>query len=225
MSYESILESNEKSKFLAKIVAHLMGDGCVTDRYLRYNNKDIVLLRNFKNYFQKVFGRTHFIEGHVNSGTNFIQVQNKESIHFLKNLIKDYRSSSLYLPKFVNNIELKKEFLKAFYDDEGCVNLRIFKKTNEIKRNLTLSSNSLDLIHEIKQILQNDFNIKSNKIYKYTKMRETKTYTNYVLSITGRDNFIKFRDKINFNHPDKNKRLDKMISSYLRIAKLKNGNK
>ena len=46
----------------------------------------------------------------------------------------------------------KKEFLKAIYDDGGCVALRTFKKTNEIKRNLTLSSNSLIFIKEIKNI-------------------------------------------------------------------------
>jgi hypothetical protein len=116
----------------------------------------------------------------------------------------------------INNRPLKKEFLVAFYDDEGCVSLRIFKKTSEIKRNLTLSTNSKVLIEEIKKILEKDFQIKSNKIYKYVKKGKNKDFINYVLSITGKENFEKFREEIGFSHPRKITRLNEMIDSYIR---------
>ena len=123
--------------------------------------------------------------------------------------------------KFSNiyNIELKSEFLNVLYDDEGCVALRTFKKTNEIKRNLTLSSNSLRLMEDIKNILEEDFNIKSNKLYKYIKTKDNKIFTNYVLSITGKYNFEEFRDKIGFYHPTKVDKLNLMIDSYIRPPK------
>ncbi len=38
MKYEEILIDLNKSKILAKIVAHLMGDGCVTNKYFAYYN-------------------------------------------------------------------------------------------------------------------------------------------------------------------------------------------
>jgi len=96
------------------------------------------------------------------------------------------------------------------------VGLRIFRKTNEIKRNLTLSSNSLNLIKQIKKILETEFGVISNKIIKYTKEKDGKLFTNYVLSITGKENFIKFREHIGFTHPDKIIRLSLMINSYKR---------
>ena len=116
----------------------------------------------------------------------------------------------------MNHKDLKIEFFRAFYDDEGCVALRTFKKTNEIKRNLTLSSNSLRLVEEMKEVLQKEFDIKSNKISKYVKKVGDKEYVNYVLSITGKENFIKFRREICFTHPDKIRKLDLLIDSYIR---------
>lgn len=216
MTHFEIFQNLERSKKLAKIVAHLMADGCVTNRYLRYCNKNKTLLQNFKRNFESLFQNTHFIEGTTNSKTNFVQVQNKEIISFLREILSDFRSSNLQFPKFIDNLLLKKEFLIAFYDDEGCVSLRIFKKTKEIKRNLTLSSNSEILIRKIKEILEKDFLIKSNKLYKYVKKRGGKTFTNYVLSITGKENFEKFREKIGFSHPEKIIRLNEMINSYIR---------
>ena len=216
MDFIEILSDLEKSKILARIVAHLMGDGCVTERYFAYYNMNDLLLENFEKDTLSLFRDIHIIRGKVNSGTQLVQVQNKPILNFLRSLIKDYRSHYLHIPKFIDKKELQKEFLGAFYDDEGCVALRIFKKTNEIKRNITLSSNSLTLLEEIKKILQENFNIKSNKISKYTKKVGNKEFVNYVLSITGKENFIKFREEINFIHPLKKEKLEIMINSYIR---------
>lgn len=201
---------------LARVIAHLMGDGNVSERYLRYNNKNKTLLENFKIHMSNLFQNLHFIEGKVNSGTSFIQIQNKQILDYFKTLVNGFRSSLLEIPSFINSMELKSEFIGAIFDDEGCVALRIFSKTNEIKRNLTISSNSLKFLEQIKDILEKDFKIRSNKIIKYTKKFEEREFTNYVLSITGKENFEKFREKIRITHPDKIKKLDEMINSYIR---------
>lgn len=145
-------------------------------------------------------------------------VQNKALHSFFKSLFPDYRSSAIHIPSFINNREELVEFLKAIYDDEGSVVLRVFKKTNEIKRNLTLSSNSLRLIEEVKIILAQDFKISSNKVGINIKIKGEKKFTNYVLSITGKSNFEKFREHIGFYHPDKINRLNLMINSYIRLS-------
>ena len=134
----------------------------------------------------------------------------------LKSLLEDYRSFALIVPSFIDNKAKQREFLRALYDDEGCVALRIFRKTGEIKRNLTLSSNSLKFIEEIKIILERSFSIQSNKISRYVKKWNNKEFVNYVLSITGKDNFEKFQEHIGFTHPDKTKKLYSMIHSYKR---------
>lgn len=201
---------------LARVVGNLMGDGNVSKKYLRYNNKNYFLLNNFKRNFLFLYPETHFIYGAVNSGTSFVQVQNKKIIGFLLNLCGDFRSQNLKFPKFLTSKEMKKEFISAIFDDEGCVALRIFKKTNEIKRNLEIASKSKSFLMEIKEILEKDFNIKCNKIISFHRTLNKKEFTTYKLSITGKENFIKFKDSINFYHPDKKNRLNLMISSYIR---------
>lgn len=216
MDYSDIFKNKEKLKVLSRIVAHLMGDGCVTNKYFAYYNKNECLLNNFEKDVHTLFEKIHITKGKTNSGTRFLMISNKSIINFLKSLISDYRSFSLYTPKFISNKNLQKEFLCALYDDEGCVALRIFRKTNEIKRNLTLSSNSLRLIEEIKEILTNNFEIISNKISKCVKNKDSREFVNYVLSITGKENFIKFKEEIGFTHPDKIRKLNLMIHSYIR---------
>jgi hypothetical protein len=213
---KEILRDEEKLKVLARVVSHLMGDGCVSKRYFAYYNKNQVLLENFKRDVKKIFGEIHFITGKVNSGTSFYMIQNKEALSFLKSLIEDYRSFSLHIPEFIKTKELKKEFLKAIFDDEGCVALRVFAKTGEIKRNITLCAKSEFFLSQIKDILERDFMIKCNKLTKYIKKVNNKEFLYWVLSITGKDNFVKFKENINFYHPDKKNKLDLMISSYVR---------
>lgn len=210
--YEKIIGNLEKSKALARIVAHLMGDGCVTPRY--FENQE--LINGYEKDILGLFKGVHIIRGKMNSGVKIIQIQNKKVNLFLRSLLGDFRSFSLEIPKFINSKELQKEFLSSFYDDEGCVALRVFKKTGEIKRNITLSSNSLKLLEEIKEILKESFQIETNNITKYEKRAGNKTFTNYVLGITGKENFIKFKEEINFFQPGKRERLDTLIDSYIR---------
>ena len=216
MLKEEIFNDKEKLKILSRVVAHYLGDGCVTNKYAAYFNKNDALLNNFERDITTLFARIHLTKGKYNSGTKLIQIQNKEIIQFLKELVSDYRSYALRLPNFVNNKELQKEFLRAIYDDEGCVALRVFKKTNEIKRNLTLASKSQKFIEEIKDLLEKSFNIQSNKINRYDKVVEKKIFTIRTLSITGKKNFERFREEIDFYHPVKRERLDAMTSSYIR---------
>ena len=201
---------------LARIVSHLMGDGCVTKRYLRYNNKNKTLIDNFKRCFLILSPSVHFIEGKVSSGTSFAQIQNKEIINFLLTICPDFRSQYLEFPKFFDSYETKKEFISTIFDDEGCVSLRVFKKTGEIKRNLEIASKSRKMLRDIKEILEKDFMIKCNKLISFKRKLNNTEFTTWKLSITGKENFIKFKDKINFLHPEKKIRLDLMINSYIR---------
>ena len=211
-----MLLDNQKAKHLVKVIAHLMGDGCVSKKYFAYYNTNNFLLEDFKKSINYLFGDIHFITGKVNSGTPFVMVQNKTLFQFLTSIVPDYRSFALKIPHFINTPNLKKEFLSALFDDEGCASLRIFKKTGELKRDITIASKSRQLISEIKEILLQDFAIYSNKINRYVQLKGCKEFEIYKLTITGKENFIKFRDKINFNTPIKQERVDKIISSYIR---------
>jgi len=214
---EEIFNDGEKFKGLIRIIAHLMGDGCVSKKYFAYYNKNDTLLENFEKDVQFVFGDIHFIKGTMKHGVSYVMVQNKPIFDFLKSIVEDYRSFTLKVPEFVNTKELQKEFLSALYDDEGSAPLRIFKETNEIKRNVSLSSNSLIMIEQIKNILLKTFGINPNKISKNTRLRNSKIFTNYVLNITGKENLEKFREQIGFKHPEKSAKLNLMLNSYIRL--------
>jgi hypothetical protein len=199
------------SKNFARCLAKISGDGYLYYRYIRYTNKCPALINEFKDDILKEFGNIPITKGITNTGTPFVQIHGKKIIGKFLDHIPDFRSDYIFIPQSIKeaDIEVKKEFLRAFYDDEGCPSLRIFNKTKEWKRTLTLGSNSKRILEEIKDMLLSDFDIKSNNIIVLDKNKG-----GFVLGISGKDNFVKFRNKIGFKHPKKTKRLNLIIKSY-----------
>ncbi len=205
------------SKEMARCLAKVSGDGCLCPKYLGYTNKCKELLKEFKQDITKEFGQVHFGEGKVNSGTNFIYIYKRFIIREFLKYLNDFRSSTIFIPNKIKNANksIQREYLRALYDDEGSVALRIFKKTKEWKRGITISSNSFRLIKEIKELLKK-FNITSNKIIKNSPNDNC-----YILAISGKENILKFKENINFKHPTKFKRLNLMIKTFTVTSKHK----
>lgn len=203
------------SESFARCIAKISGDGNLGCYYIRYNNKCPDLLEEFKRDVSKEFGKNiHFTEGISNSGTHFVQVTRKFVVNRFLDQLSDFRSFSIYIPSGIkkSKLNIKKEYLRALYDDEGSAILRLNKKTKEWKRNVTLCSNSVRLLSEVKFLLLKEFNISSNKIIR-NNANNPKDQC-YVLSITGKDNLSEFKKNIGFLHPYKTRRLNLIIKSY-----------
>ena len=195
----------------ARCLAKISGDGYLSKKYVRYSNTCSVLIEEFVKDMEQEFSFVHFTKGTTNTGTPFVQFSNKAITEQFLNHLPDFHSSAIYIPESVKKVgkHVKREYIRAFYDDEGCAALRIFGKTKEWKRNITLTSNSLQMLEEIKSVFLIDFSIACNKI-----IRNKKQDRAYVLGISGKENITKFYREIGFIHPKKKELLDIMLKSY-----------
>lgn len=199
---------------MARCVAKISGDGYLYHRYIRYSNQCKELLDEFESDVIKEFGLINITKGISNSGTPFVQIHGKKIITSFLSYLDDYRSFYIFIPEKImnSNLEVKKEFIRAFYDDEGSPSLRLSLKYMEWKRSISLCSNSYRILEEVKDILFNDFHIFSNKIIR--NKPDSNEDKSYLLFITGRENITTFRDKIGFLHPIKKRKIDLIIASY-----------
>ena len=208
------------SEHRTRIIAKISGDGHLGKRQIMYFNTCPVLINEFKTDIKKEFGEVRMSEGQMNSGTPYVAVYGKEIVKILTDILPCYKSSSIIIPKSIIQADenIIKTYIRTFYDDEGCSCLRLNRNTNEWKRNITLSSNSKPILLQIKKILET-FGMKTNKIIK--NHNSSKRDKSFLLSITGKENFIKFQKKINFKHPRKIKMLNLIIESYNATSKNK----
>jgi intein/homing endonuclease len=208
------------SMSMARIIAKISGDGNLSKSQIMYFNTCPTLIKEFKDDIKNEFGTVKMSEGIMSSKTPYVAVFGKKIVNILTEYLSSYNSSKIMIPEEVicSKEEIVKEYVRVFYDDEGCACLRLNKKTEEWKRNITLASNSHKILEQIKEILTK-FGINSNRIM---ENNGNSTYDNsFVLSITGKDNFLKFQQNIGFKHPRKIEMLKLIVKSYDATSKNK----
>ncbi|MFH0701045.1 MAG: LAGLIDADG family homing endonuclease [Candidatus Woesearchaeota archaeon] len=188
---------------LAAIHGYLCGDGYViknpnTQKHKYYmiglRNTNMVLLKDFQNKFEKMFGIKPIItnEGRCKTG-------NKE---IYQKLTKDYSfySYEWKLPKLSKkNLSY---WLRAFFDCESWVENQP-RKSRLIGLDCCNQSGIISIQKELKR-----FNINS-------AVTKKKNRTIWSLKICGKENLQKFKEQINFNHPSKREKLIQAINSYV----------
>ena len=192
----------------AEILGHICGDGTISRSNprkgidLKYVNSEPALIDSFQDLVRNVFGD---IEPNIirRNGIGYtrenyvLQYPSIVSLFILN--VFDYKTDiDMELSSFISNTNLsaKARFLRAFFDDESCVQV----KSKKILFGLKPVKPVLDVIK-----LLNEFNIRTGSIHKSTNGIYNK------FEIGDQYSILKFKMFIGFKHPEKMKKLDKII--------------
>lgn len=159
------------------LVAHIMFDGAIRTSGILYHNRSEALLKNFRDKMNEV---CFFLPKRYNdrSGVSRVAYHNVELVPFFKNKVRILGREITGLPK-----EFKRQFLKAFFDDEGSIDFRPALHIRRV-RGYQHYKRRLLLIQE----LLADFKISS-----YVDSRF------FEIIISGKNNLETFKNEIDFS--------------------------
>lgn len=212
----NFLKNTELTPAFARIHAHISGDGYIQktkskrskkellehprinitrDRYyVRYVNMEKISVKQFIKDVKEVFNRKV-----VKLRKHEYEVCGK----WIYNILKEngaLKSDEWFIPHIIMNSNqiVKKEWLKAFFDDEGHVSrsaiyLKIVNKKG---------------IMQVKKLLE-EFKIKT-RLYKPIIPQNPNYSISYRIGILG-ENIVKFSKYINFSYPKKKKQLSILV--------------
>jgi len=192
---------------LIYLVAHFMFDGEITSHSCIYNNRNEALIDGVRSTMKKVFNLKPCTYLNKETGVHRI------SYHYVELAIYIEKKSKELL-RYIRKANKKENiiFLKAFFDDEGCIGLWGRKKL------VRGYQKDLKILQLVKKLLK-DFTIESKIDKKYKE-----------IVISRKKNLVKFQNVINFSkgiyiNPnrknsiwkrklEKREILDKLICSY-----------
>lgn len=162
---------------LALLVAHLSFDGGLRHGIVEYNNRSEALIERVELLMCKLY--EHKPKRLLNAKTGVIRTSyyNVPLALYLKE-----KSKELFCKIKSCDLELKREFLRAFFDDEGCMD---FKPAKNKKRVRGYQKNT-EILYLVQELLK-DIGIDSRV-----------TLPNEVV-ISGKSNLEKFQQEINFS--------------------------
>tara|TARA_Y100000310_G_scaffold29928_1_gene28439 strand:+ start:110 stop:724 length:615 start_codon:yes stop_codon:yes gene_type:complete len=190
------------TKEKARIIAHLIGDGAHLktnhDYVLKYEVRDEDSLKQFNDDLIEVYGLKPSWEVNTSGITgepiDFVRLRSKlayeDLLEYATYFSKDWK---LKKPMFKANKKIKKEFLRALYDDEGSV---------KSKYQIALYSINENGLRQIKDMLE-EFNISSVIYFGFGQRRNV-----FGLIVTD---FKLFNKKIGFSLKRKQEKLEKFV--------------
>ena len=206
---------------LTSLIGHIIGDGGFGKKndtfIIHYTNKSKVLSDSFKKDVIEVFGDTHIYE-YIDKRKNAYRIQLPNIVGIILQKFCGYQSGDFkHVPEWVisSDIECKKAFIRALFDDEGTVGVGAANGSGKF---LSIGMINRGVIKTLKEMLK-DFGISANKV----SIRKTpKGKDCFYLTITGKHDLEKFNEFIGFENPEKKTRLNQIIGSY-RIDSYKRG--
>ncbi|UCD21028.1 MAG: hypothetical protein JSW08_00570 [archaeon] len=191
-------------KNLTSIHAYICADGYVIKnpknqkhKYYKigFRNKNPVLLKDFQNKFEKVFGsKPRLIKGQR------CEIGSKKIYELLTKEFGSFYSKEWRILEMDN--DLLPFWLRSFFDCESWVYIQSHKN-----RQIGLDSVNESGINQIRRCLM--------KLGIKTKKQIKKEGRIFRLLILGKENIFRFKDKIGFLHPEKSQKLNEAIKDYV----------
>ena len=159
------------------LVAHLLFDGEIRYTVCGYSNRSILLVKRVEKLMRKVYNFDPSRRNNPQTGVSNLSYHNVALAAYFKKKSKELLAEIRNFP-----IGFKLEFLRAFFDDEGCMDFRPKDSTRRVRgyqKNTTI-------LHLVQELLAN-FGIESH----VKKPNE--------VVIIGKENLKKFHKEINFS--------------------------
>ena len=210
--------ANEKK---ARLVGHAFGDGNIHRRkfYFIYTNSNQQLHRFISQIIYTEFGNSKTVKRKSGKGIPQLQFSAKigREIAKLGGVIGSKIHQPIKVPEWIKNgnEKIKANFLAAIFDDEGyfrdtkgCKQIVLkFSKIHELEKNLN------EFLEEIRQmLLELDIKVSEIKNDQVKQNKRGEIVISKRIWITGKDNFLKFKEKIPIIHPEKVKKLSRLCS-------------
>jgi len=203
------LTEHEIDIFKSRLCGFLAADGSViirkeagTNRFhydVQFYPDHYTLVKLYEEAFKAVYGKELNIKQKHNFF--FVRASSKFAAQNLASLA-NFNSKNWTIPKFLKTKELKKVWLKAYFDCDGYV----------CKNYVQVQSVNKTGLEKMKKVLY-EFGIKS-KIYSYRR-QQTAWSTNYLLNIPRKNEMLKFMLEIGFDHPLKCAKLKEFTNLFL----------
>ena len=177
VSVRSFKAFNTWSPDTVLLVAHLIFDGELKNRTCGYINRSTALVLRVESLLAPIYNFEPKRHHDTISGVYKIRYYNVALKNYLEDKAKELKKIIDTLP-----LECQREFLRAFFDDEGCMDYRPSRNVRQIRG----YQKDRDVLNIIQKLLHN-FGIEA-------KVKEP----NEVV-IVGRENLKKFRKEINFS--------------------------
>lgn len=162
---------------LVRLVSHFMFDGEIKQRGCVYNNRNMTLLDRVERYMRDIYPiepKRHF---NKLTGVSRICYYNVSLGAHIKEKSSELQQNIRTMPK-----SLKREFLQAFFDDEGCIDFRRERNHRRIRG----YQKNIEILKIVQGLLR-DFEIASRI-----------QLPNEIL-IVGKEHLEKFQKEIGFS--------------------------
>jgi hypothetical protein len=168
---------NEWDSYTVHLVSHLIFDGTISRTSCIYNNRNSVLLSAVEKSMKTIYDFPPNRWRNELTGVNRISYHNVALAEYLK-------AKSIELLKEIPHLslELKRIFVKSFFDDEGCIDFRPKRNLRQIRG----YQKDISILFLIQKLLIN-LNIGSRVI----KPNE--------VVVSGKENMKRFEEEVNFS--------------------------